>query len=144
MTSQPPVGHGLNLDLVLPSNTMEARRLLERLETELRSRGIQDPDTFSIVMAVEEALINAIKHGNQLDPTKNVHVSFRLSKAAFEVEIRDEGPGFDPEDVPDPTDVENLERPCGRGLLMMRHYMTVVQYNASGNAVYMQRCFPPA
>ena len=57
----------------------------------------------------------------------------------FEVRITDEGPGFDPSDVPDPTDVENLERPCGRGLMLMRHYMTDVHYNARGNSVSMRK-----
>src|SRR5438128_635610 len=54
-------------------------------------------------------------------------------------EITDEGPGFDPEDVPDPTAPENLERPCGRGLLLMRHYMTEVAYHDRGRAVRMAK-----
>lgn len=55
--------------------------------------------------------------------------------------ISDEGPGFDPNDVPDPTDIENLERPCGRGLMLMRHYMTEVNYNSTGNSVRMKKVF---
>jgi serine/threonine-protein kinase RsbW len=57
----------------------------------------------------------------------------------FDVLIRDEGHGFDPEDVPDPTAVENLERPCGRGLMLMRHYMSNVCFNHSGSCVSMTR-----
>jgi serine/threonine-protein kinase RsbW len=59
----------------------------------------------------------------------------------LEVRITDEGIGFDPSDVPDPTAVENLERPCGRGLMLMRHYMTEVSYNERGNSVYMIKVF---
>jgi serine/threonine-protein kinase RsbW len=138
MTMQ-PVGYGHAVELVLHSEPDEARRLLDKLEAELRARAIADRDIFSIVMALEEALINAMKHGNQLDPSKKVHVSYRFDATSFEVNIRDEGPGFDPEDVPDPTDFDNVERPCGRGMLMMRYYMSVVRYNETGNAVFMQR-----
>jgi serine/threonine-protein kinase RsbW len=129
------------VELVLPSEPDEARRLLDKLEAELRAREIADRDIFSIVMALEEALINAMKHGNQLDPSKKVHVTYWLDATSFQVNIRDEGPGFDPADVPDPTDFDNVERPCGRGLLMMRYYMSVVSYNETGNAVFMQRHF---
>ncbi len=139
MTKKPPIRQGLNRERTLPSNIEEARRYLEELESVLRAHGLEERDTFSIVMAVEEALINAIKHGNQLDPSKFVRVSIRLEATTFEVEISDDGPGFDPGDVPDPTEVENLERPCGRGLLMMRHYMSVVRYSKTGNSVFMQR-----
>src|SRR5438132_1325023 len=58
-----------------------------------------------------------------------------------EVRITDEGKGFDPSDVPDPTAIENLERPCGRGLMLMKHYMTEVEYNESGNSVSMAKVF---
>jgi len=144
MPLDPPVGHGEAVVLVLPSDVTEARSLLDRLEAELRTHAVPDRDVFSIVMALEEALINAMKHGNQLDPGKRVHVMYWLNEALFTVHVRDEGPGFDPYDVPDPTDVENLERPCGRGLLMMRHYMSEVQYNETGNIVFMQRRFTPS
>ena len=59
----------------------------------------------------------------------------------FEFHIVDEGPGFDPNDLPDPTDIENLERPCGRGVMLIRHYMHEVEYFAPGNAVLMRRIF---
>jgi len=144
MPPLPPVGHGTAVELVLPADPEEARGLLDKLEAKLRARDVADRDVFSIVMALEEALINAMKHGNQFDPTKKVHVSYRLDAAGFEVQIRDEGPGFNPEDVPDPTDFDMVERPCGRGLLMMRYYMNEVRYNEAGNVVFMQRRFGPA
>ena len=62
------------------------------------------------------------------------HISYRVLGDRFEVHISDEGPGFDPTDVPDPTAVENLERPCGRGLMLMRHYMTEVHYTPTATA----------
>ena len=105
----------------------------------LRSSHASTHEIFSIKLALEEALINAIKHGNQMDHTKKVRVLFRVAAGFFEVRVVDEGPGFDPGDVPDPTAVENLERPCGRGLMLMRHYMSEVCYSSSGNCVAMSK-----
>jgi serine/threonine-protein kinase RsbW len=73
-----------------------------------------------------------------------VFVKYLLNAEVFEIMISDEGPGFDPLDVPDPTDIENLERPCGRGLMLMRHYMTEVNYNDKGNSVRMKKVFKKA
>ena len=98
-------------------------------------------DLFCIKLALEEALVNAIKHGNQMDRSKKVHISYRLLADRFEIHIADEGPGFDPSDVPDPTALENLERPCGRGLMLMRHYMSEVAFHGRGNCVCMTKLF---
>src|SRR5581483_10090310 len=76
-----------------------------------------------LFLAPKEALINALKHGNGLDPKKKVRFLRRITPEDMQFQIIDEGPGFNPDDVPDPTLVENLERPCGRGLFMMRCFM---------------------
>jgi serine/threonine-protein kinase RsbW len=117
----------------------EARRVQAEIEAALQSVDFHEHDIFAIKLALEEALVNAIKHGNQMDRGKRVHVSYRVRPDRFEVRIADEGPGFDPGDVPDPTAPENLERPCGRGLLLMRHYMTEVDYADGGRAVKMAK-----
>jgi serine/threonine-protein kinase RsbW len=80
-----------------------------------------------------------MKHGNQMNRSKKVHISYRIIPHRIDVEISDEGGGFDPEDVPDCTSVENLERPCGRGLMLMRHYMTHVEFTGPGNIVKMYK-----
>jgi serine/threonine-protein kinase RsbW len=128
-------------DVTIPSDTAEARRVQEVIEGMLRGRPTTDQEVFSVRLALEEALVNAIKHGNQMDRGKRVQVSYRLLPDRLEVHITDEGQGFDPNDVPDPTAVENLERPCGRGLMLMRHYMSEVQYNDRGNSVTMVKVF---
>ena len=127
--------------VVIPSDPAEARRVQEDIEAALKRHLFEEREIFSIKLALEEALVNAIKHGNQLDRGKQVHITYRVSPERFDVRIADEGPGFDPEDVPDPMAVENLERPCGRGLLLMRHYMTDVRHNARGNSVTMSKVF---
>lgn len=135
------LGHPPFTDVVIPSDTAEARRLQDEIEQQLHARQATDQEVFSVRLALEEALVNAIKHGNQMDRTKKVHISYRFLLDRFEVRISDEGEGFDPEDVPDPTAIENLERPCGRGLMLMRHYMTEVEYNQRGNSVSMAKVF---
>ncbi len=125
--------------LSIPSDPSESRRLQDDIERCLRQYDYGERDIFSIRLALEEALINAIKHGNQMDRNKKVHVVYRIGSDRFDVTVTDEGPGFDPADVPDPTAVENLERPSGRGLMLMRHYMNDVCYNSAGNAVSMSK-----
>ncbi len=113
----------------------QMQEFLTRLLGEIHVIGFTDKEVFGIRLALEEALVNAIKHGNRLDPTKTVHVRYQVTHQQFTIEIRDEGPGFDPEGVPDPLNPENLERPGGRGVFLMRHYMSWVQYNEIGNCV---------
>jgi serine/threonine-protein kinase RsbW len=124
-------------DVFIPSDPAEARRIQEEIERLLNEHAYSERDIFSIRLALEEALINAIKHGNRMDRNKKVRVAYGVTSERFDILIVDEGPGFDPGDVPDPTAVENLERPCGRGLMLMRHYMSEVNYNDRGNSVRM-------
>ena len=129
----------INIDLTIPSDLAEARVLQSRIEEALIATAYTEHDIFAIKLAVEEALVNAIKHGNQLDPDKNVNVSYQVTCERFDIRIVDEGPGFNPEDVPDPTAIENIERPCGRGLLLIRGFMSDVQYHGRGNVVTMSK-----
>ena len=128
-------------ELIITSDPSEIPHVQDQIEGQLKLCQFADHDIFSIRLALEEAIVNAIKHGNQLDRAKHVHIAYRVSPDRFDVRITDEGPGFDPTDVPDPTAVENLERPCGRGLMLMRHYMTKVAYNDRGNSVVMCKVF---
>jgi serine/threonine-protein kinase RsbW len=126
-------------EVSIPSDLAEARRVQELIEGALQASAYSEHDIFSIKLALEEALVNAIKHGNQMDPDKRVVVAYSVTPARFDIRITDEGDGFRPEDVPDPTAIENLERPCGRGLLLMRGFMTEVEYHGKGNVVSMAK-----
>jgi serine/threonine-protein kinase RsbW len=127
------------VDQIIRSDLAEARRIQSEIEQALDAAAFSDMEIFAIKLALEEALVNAIKHGNQMDPNKTVRVAYTVSDGRFDVLIEDQGPGFDPNDVPDPTAPENLERPCGRGLLLMRHYMTTVTHGERGNQVRMSK-----
>ena len=102
-----------------------------------------DADTaVNVGVAVRESVVNAIKHGNGLDADKQVHVSFLVVDDVLEVVVRDEGPGFDPASVPDPFSPENLLRPDGRGMLMMRSFMDEVDFtfpSGGGTVVRMRK-----
>jgi len=127
--------------VVIASDPVEARRVQEHIEQLLTNSPCLDRELFSIKLALEEALVNAIKHGNQYDRNKKVEIAYQVLTDRFVISITDEGEGFDPADVPDPTAVENLERPCGRGLMLIKHYMTEVNYNDRGNSVTMAKVF---
>jgi serine/threonine-protein kinase RsbW len=96
-----------------------------------------DRDVFGVRMALEEALVNALKHGHRGDTSKVVRVDYQVTPEKVLIEVEDQGPGFDPEDVADPLDPRNLERSTGRGLLLIRHYMTWVRYEGRGNRVIL-------
>jgi serine/threonine-protein kinase RsbW len=131
--------HPIAAEIIIPSDLAEARRVQDEIEEALQSARYGDRDIFSIKLALEEALVNAIKHGNQLDADKHVTIWYSVTGERFDVRITDEGPGFNPADVPDPTAPENLERPCGRGLLLIRNFMTEVAYQGRGNVVAMSK-----
>jgi serine/threonine-protein kinase RsbW len=130
-------GEPLRREIVIPSDLAAARQLQSEIEQALTAVQFPEAEIFAIRMAVEEALVNAIKHGNQMDQDKNVRVVYQIGPERFEVRITDQGPGFDPTDVPDPTAPENLERPCGRGLLLIRYYMTDVTFDDKGSTIAM-------
>ena len=96
-------------------------------------------DVFAVQLALDEALTNAVVHGNDSDPEKQASVSCQVTKKMVSIEIEDEGSGFCPDEVPDPRLLENLEKSSGRGILLMRSYMCAVEYNTSGNRVVMRK-----
>ena len=101
-------GQGKPLDVVIPSDPAAARRVQDDIEDALKAHGFAEREIFSVKLALEEALVNAIKHGNQLDPDKRVAVSYQVTCERFDIRIVDEGSGFNPEDVPDPTDITKV------------------------------------
>jgi serine/threonine-protein kinase RsbW len=126
-------------DHVIGNNIEAGRRVLDELLGQLRSHRWDHRDVFGVHLAIEEALVNAIRHGNCEDPRKRVEVHCRLADNRIKVEIADEGPGFDSTRVPDPTDVKNLAQPSGRGLLLMRAFMSRVTYEDHGRKVVLEK-----
>lgn len=123
--------------VVIPSDLKEARNVEQVILDQASEAGYSESDTFALKLALEEGLNNAIRHGNRMDPAKTVEVSYEVTPEEVRVTIRDHGSGFEPEDVPDPTADENLEKPSGRGIMLMRAYMDTVEFNQAGNLVCM-------
>lgn len=116
-------------ELALPSR-IEAIEDAAAEAAEFISRsGIEPEAGFGIDMAVREAVTNAVLHGNRQDESKLVVVQFKSSASAIEITVRDEGSGFNPESVPDPTDPRNLLKTSGRGILFMRTFMDEVEWS---------------
>lgn len=90
--------------------------------------GFSDDALYSVDMAVREVVANAVKHGNKEDETKPVEITLKNSTEGFEVTVRDFGTGFAVEDVPDPTNPENLLKANGRGILFMKTFMDEVEW----------------
>ena len=126
-------------DQTYSSDLARVRPIQDDIEQGLQSNRFGDSDIFAVKLAVEEALVNAIKHGNQLDPTKHFRVAYTIDEKLFTITIYDEGPGSNPEEVPDPREECNLDRPCGRGVFIIRHFMTSVEYQGKGNIVHMTK-----
>lgn len=125
--------------LELPSERGTSRLVTDELLEQLGLFGWPQDEIFGIHLAAEEALVNAAVHGNKLDPAKRVHVECHVSSDFVRLTVTDEGPGFDPEAVPDCTLAERLEVPSGRGVMLMRSFMTRVEYNLKGNSVVLEK-----
>lgn len=123
--------------LAIHSDFSAARRAEQILLDEIERYGYSESAAFAIKLALEEALNNAIRHGNGCDNGKLVELQYDVDADRTVITITDQGDGFDPGTVPDPTTDENLEKPCGRGIMLMRAYMDEVRYNDKGNQVHM-------
>lgn len=126
-------------EVVIESDYESGQSIVERIMEEVSQAGFSTRDQFGIRLSVDEAVTNAIKHGNRLSPDKKVRIEFQRNDAGVRIEIEDEGDGFCPEDVPDCTADENLDRPTGRGLMLMREFMTRIEYSEKGNRVVLEK-----
>jgi serine/threonine-protein kinase RsbW len=143
-TKPPADGAAWRREIDLPSERGASRLVTEDLLEQLGAHGWSPSDIFAIHLAVEEAIVNAIVHGNKLDPGKVVRVTCMVSPTLARIEVADEGSGFDPKAVPDCRLEDRLEAPNGRGVMLMRNFMTRVEYSARGNRVLMEKERPAA
>ncbi len=128
--------------ITIPSLPRELAHAENAILPVLENLGYGERAIFGVKLALEEAAINAIKHGNELDDTKKVIISFSIDDNKAVISVADEGPGFDPGAVPNPTDEEYLMATSGRGIALINAYMDEVRYNESGNEVTMIKYAP--
>ena len=127
------------LNVQIPSDTAEGLAVQEQIIGLMEKHEYSMRDVFAMRLSLEEAITNAIRHGNNGDKDKNVKVLADVSDEKLRVEVEDEGEGLEPEDVPDPTSAEFIERPSGRGLMLMRAYLNFVEYSNGGRKITMER-----
>lgn len=108
----------------------------QAIHQELKRCQYSDREIFAVKLALEEALTNAVKHGNRNNTSKNITVRFAITHEKAVIIVRDEGEGFAPEEIPDPTTAERLSLPCGRGIMLIRAYMDDVCYRDQGREIY--------
>jgi serine/threonine-protein kinase RsbW len=139
LSFQGPASREVSQKCAIIRTMAEINGVIFQLLTEMARAGYCERELFGIRLAVEEAIINGIKHGNHGDPAKQVVVYYSINASEVVTEIEDQGAGFNPENVPSPVAPENLERPGGRGVYLMRQYMTHVEYNDRGNRVVLAK-----
>lgn len=127
------------LRFIIPSDFTEGREVQKRIMAEVNRFQYVPDALFAINLALEEALINAIKHGNKFDRAKSVRIQAKITADEAMIEVEDEGGGFDRASVPDPTAEENIERLHGRGILLMEAYMNEIEWLRGGRRVRMVR-----
>ena len=127
------------LVFTIPSDLAASRDVHKAIMQRVESLRYGEQSTFAIRLALEEGLMNAIKHGNKLDPNKTVHVEAKVTPRSTQITIEDQGKGFKREHVPDPCAEDNLLNCSGRGLLLIEAYMDKVQFTNGGRKVKMTK-----
>lgn len=134
----PQAGHADQFTMHPANNREDINRVEEAVLASLARFDYPEASRFAVRLALEEALVNAFVHGHRgLEPTETVAVTFTGRPDSIRIEIQDKGPGFNPESVPDPTAVENIELPSGRGLMLIRSFMTSVTHENNGSRLVM-------
>src|ERR1044072_2622437 len=125
------------IEFELPSDLALMNGVLEYLQERVAKLGLIRPERSNLFIALDEAFVNAVKHGNKNDPSKLLKITAELSPKEASFTVEDEGEGFDIREIPNPCDPENLFRASGRGVLLIYNIMDEVEYNAQGNRVKM-------
>lgn len=125
------------IEFELPSDISLMNGVLHYLNEHVARLGVIRPDRSNLFIALDEAFVNAVKHGNKNDPDKLVRITADLSPNEARFTIEDEGDGFNVNEIPDPLDPTNLFKASGRGVLLIYNIMDEVEYNERGNRLTM-------
>ena len=121
-------GTPTSITFTLESSLDSVNRIEQAAEEMARKAGLDEDETYRVTMAVREAAVNAVLHGNAYDAEKSVTASFEASPEALTIRIADQGKGLDPDGLPDPLAPENLLRGSGRGIFLIRSFMDEVHF----------------
>jgi serine/threonine-protein kinase RsbW len=126
-----------NIEFEIPSAISLMHIVLEYLMNRVEKLGVVKSEQSNLYVALDEAFVNAVKHGNKFDSRKLVRITAEVSQQEARFTIEDEGEGFDVNSIPDPLDPENLFKTSGRGVLFIYNIMDEVKYNERGNRLTM-------
>jgi len=126
-------------EYTFPSDMGTAHSLIEEVMDKVRADQWNDKDLFAIELVLEEILTNAVKHGNQSDPSKIVRFDGKLNRDKLCIRIEDEGDGFDPHSIADPREPANQMSASGRGILLVKHFATRVKWSERGNVIEFEK-----
>ncbi len=127
----------MNRQIIITSDISNIRHAADEIIGMLNQANSDPSDVFDIRLSLEEALINAIKYGNNFDKTKKVLIKFKLKKSRASLSVKDSGKGYNYKNIPDPTKDENILRGSGRGVFLIKHLMDEIAFNKTGSSITM-------
>lgn len=129
------------MEIIVPTNIREIKKVSNAILNALDGSQATDSFIFDVRLACEEALINAIKHGNKNQKDKKIVVNFDITDKSVVISVEDEGQGYNYQQLPDPRHVSNLLRTGGRGLFLIRKMMDKIEFNEKGTKITMTKYF---
>lgn len=135
MVSRIPIKNSMTIE----STTCAAEKVSRRILSDLKKGDFPREDIFAVHLSLEEALSNALRHGNRMDVSKHIDVNYTVAEDRVEINVRDEGNGFNPDQVPDPRCGDNVYKIGGRGLFLIKAYMDSVEFSNNGKCLRMVR-----
>ena len=132
-------------ELTIPSKLEELESVQKLISEATSAFGLSEDMAYWMELTISESVINAIRHGNQFDPSKKAHLAISFDGENVEIVVEDQGPGFNLDELADPTQAENLLKPCGRGILIIRSFMdkvTLSPREGGGTRLHMLKKVP--
>lgn len=132
-----------DLQIVIPSTTEFVGPIMSFFYALFKNKKVEDSVVSNVVTSVIEAVANAITHGNKSDIHKKIGIAIHVNQKSLSIEVQDEGDGFDPRDLPDPLAPENIMKPCGRGIFLIKSFMDDVnfEFTRQGTRLIMTKEF---
>ena len=127
------------MHIEIPSEIKYIKKVSSEILDHLSSYSVDKERLFDIRLCIEEAVRNAIVHGNRMNEKLRVMVDYRIEKDRIRIEVEDEGAGFDPHSVPDPAEKKNMLKESGRGVCLIKTLMDNVDFNEKGNKIGMEK-----
>jgi serine/threonine-protein kinase RsbW len=128
-----------NKTIQIPSALNQIKEVTSKVLDFLKPLQLPHSELLDIRLCLEEALVNAIKHGNKLKESRQVKVDYEISNDTLKIAVSDEGEGFDPDNLPNPTVEENLKELKGRGVYIIKRLMDKVEFNEKANKITMTK-----